>query len=333
MVRRAAQIWLILMALQLFALLTAGLFWLGGTFVQLSLWRFSPHAKLLAVSAAAVWLVAPKGVRSRPAPSTPGKPDDADAGRLLTPSAPRWQVALLALLMVGTVLATFAYLVGSLPSSDAAINPDRGANAFRAAFLLMPAVVLCCLVALPGGRGRGVLFCVLAAVLLGLNLAAVVADRLPPPGQPAPDPAILAAATWAEKNSPLNALFLLPPDASAFGVNARRGQVVSFKLVPQLAGELAQWDQRLRDVLDVPDLSVYAGGFAGYRDAQRHMRERYDALPSDHLFAVARRYGARYVFRSTEDPAAGAAVAWRGTGGAVLYDLATPPPTSRPAPR
>ena len=55
--RSAALIWLILMSLQLLALLTAGIFWVSETFIQLSLWRFSPHAKLLAVSAVAVWVV------------------------------------------------------------------------------------------------------------------------------------------------------------------------------------------------------------------------------------------------------------------------------------
>ena len=133
------------------------------------------------------------------------------------------------------------------------------------------------------------------------------------------------------------ALFLLPPDASASSLHARRGQVVSFKLVPQLSGELIEWDRRLREVLDVEDLSIYAGGVRGYRLAQEAMRRRYDELPSEHLFDVARRYGARYVFRSQEDPAVPAeAVAWRGAGGAVLYDVArlqTPAAGEKPAAR
>ena len=177
-------------------------------------------------------------------------------------------------------------------------------------------------------RSIGTLDELLGAVTVGILgfflLQSAWRGELPPPGQPAPDPAVLAAAAWAEANAPRDALFLLPPDASSFSVIARRGQVVSFKLVPQLAGELAQWDERLRDVLDVPDLSVYAGGFAGYRTAQQQMRERYDALPTQHLFKVARKYGARYVFRSKEDPAADAPVAWRGDGGAILYDLGQP---------
>ena len=110
----------------------------------------------------------------------------------------------------------------------------------------------------------------------------------------------------------------------SFSIHARRGQVVSFKLVPQLSGELIEWDQRLRDVLEVPDLSVYETGFTGYRDVQRRMRHRYDALPTTHLFAVARQYGARYVFRSGEQEAVDpdvAAVAWRGEDGALVYDL------------
>ncbi len=136
------------------------------------------------------------------------------------------------------------------------------------------------------------------------------------------DPAVLGAAAWAASSTPASdALFVLPPDASAFSLHARRGQIVSFKLVPQLSGELAEWDRRMSDVLDVEDPSVFAGGFAGYRLSQEAMRRRYDELPAEHLFEVARRYGARYVFRSAQDDGVEAAIAWRGADGAVLYDL------------
>jgi hypothetical protein len=156
------------------------------------------------------------------------------------------------------------------------------------------------------------------------SIPAAWANRLPPPGQASPDARVLDVAEWARDETPPDARFLLPPDASAFSISARRGQVVSFKLVPQLSGELIEWGQRLREVLDVPDLSVYESGFTGYRDVQRRMRERYDQLPSAHLFDIARKYGARYVFRSAEDGAVDeteAKIAWRGKDGAVLYEL------------
>ena len=336
-VRRAAHVWLLLMALQAFALLTAGLFWLGPTFVQLSLWRFSPHAKLLAVSAAAVWLVTPKGVSSRPAPTSFEESDDAEAGRLLTPSAgPRfksnrrwWAAALLTaaapavpvlILLAGiAVIQRTAQGAGDgLVRIDLLILLGQRVIALSAVIYVFAAIV---------GRDvatRWASLAVAASILLLMVFPVAGGSPPPPPGQPRPDVRVTAAAEWAKFHSPPDALFLLPPNASAFSVNARRGQVVSFKLVPQLAGELSEWDRRLRDVLDVPDLSVYAGGFTGYRTAQRKMRERYDALPTQHLFAVARDYGARYVFRSNADPAADAPVVWRGTGGAVLYDLGQP---------
>ena len=337
-VRRAAHVWFLLMALQAFALLTAGLFWLGPTFVQLSLWRFSPHAKLLAVSAVAAWLVTPRLspdadehivlLPPRPTPVKANREQLVAAGFLLTAFALIGIVVLAAIFSLrfrASVESTDNISVWQLVFGLMVVLVTMFAAAFRSPGVIRRSPLR---TAKPVGHLLDWVNSLLSVAPIGLIgfflLQSAWRGEMPPPGQPAPDAAVLDAAEWAKWNAPRDALFLLPPDASAFSVNARRGQVVSFKLVPQLAGELAEWDRRLRDVLDVPDLSVYAGGFTGYRTAQQRMRERYDALPTQHLFKVARQYGARYVFRSAADPAADAPVAWRGTGGAVLYDLGQP---------
>ena len=335
----AATVWLLLMALQLFAGLTAGLFWLGETFVQLSLWRFSPHAKLLAVSAAVVWLVGPTPESAAP---SHGSGDQIDSRR-------QWiRVGHPVMRRVAQTLC-FAGMAGLLVIAWLVPRPrDRGIDWVIAVWesglpmltWMSLGVGACGLVLAMwserpapwiSARRAAVLNAVsrtfsvgLPAGLVGVQLMIgwmLSGVGLPPPQQPPPNLDVVLAAHWAKRDTPPDVLFLLPPDASAFSVNARRGQVVSFKLVPQLSGELIEWDRRLRDVLGVDDLTRYSAGLTGYRDVQRRMRERYDELPTSHLFAVAEKYGARYVFRSDEDPAADAPIAWRGERGGVLYDL------------
>ncbi len=233
----AAVAWLFLMSLQLFALLTAGLWYLGETFVQLSLWRFGPHAKLLAVTAlAAHWLKQPQ---------------------------------------------------------------ER-----RAAWLLPTGV----------------------ALLLSLSFGSLLLrGTVSPPGQPQPSTAIIQAADWAKKHTPPDTLFLVPPGVgSAFPINARRGHVVSFKLVPQLSGELEGWADRLRDVTGEDDLSTFAGGLRGYVVAQEQMDAAYAERSIDELMDVARRHGARFVVRLGSDEREDERIAWRGSEHVTIYRVPSP---------
>ncbi len=252
----AAAIWVLLIGLQLVALLFAGVFYISETAIQMSLWRFSPHAKLLAVTAAAT-LIRPSSVYEKGIWSTLA-----------------WAMTLMVILLAGTiwkVAAELRFAQGEM--SEEAAQSETGRR------------------------------------------------RL----------ALLDGAAWARENTNRDALFLVPPGAgSAFPVNARRGHVVSFKLVPQLSGELAGWEGRLKDVLAVDDLSPYAGGLTGYITAQQQMDTRYGELSADHLFNVAADAGADYVLTLAPLPdAPSRSEIWRGNSGAVVY-AARVQPASRP---
>ena len=142
----------------------------------------------------------------------------------------------------------------------------------------------------------------------------------PPPGQPEPNRGIVNAAAWAQRNTSLDTKFLVPPGAgSAFPVLSRRPHVVSFKLVPQLSGELAGWADRLRDVVGVEDLSTFAGGLRGYAVAQERMDDAYADRSIDDLLEVARRQGAEYVVRLGIDHSDDPRIVWRGEAGVTIY--------------
>ena len=57
-----------------------------------------------------------------------------------------------------------------------------------------------------------------------------------------PDNEYLALCRWACDHTPIDAVFLVPPQETEFRYYARRAIVVNFKGVPQLAGELIDLD-------------------------------------------------------------------------------------------
>jgi hypothetical protein len=133
------------------------------------------------------------------------------------------------------------------------------------------------------------------AACAGLVLMCACAERGPYLGMfrlVHDDPPYDAVCDWARQNTPADAVFLVPPQEEDFRLRARRAIVINFKGVPQLSGEFPEWRDRLRDVLDLPDLRVLPTPFASTLAA---IRDRYEALPPAHLEAVSRKYGARYV--------------------------------------
>jgi hypothetical protein len=147
---------------------------------------------------------------------------------------------------------------------------------------------------------------------------------------PEDDPSYLAACDWIAANTPVDAVFLVPPDEQAFRLRARRAIVVNFKSVPQLSGELAAWRERLSQVLMLPDLTTLDRPFDQTLAA---IRARYESRTPEQLQNVARRYGARYILVAHRWPDSwepyrmnlAANNAW------FLYDLAGAPASGAPS--
>jgi hypothetical protein len=134
------------------------------------------------------------------------------------------------------------------------------------------------------------------------------------------DPQYLAACDWIRGHTPVDSVFIVPPNEQEFRLRAQRAIVINFKGVPQLSGELPEWRDRLTAVLDLPDLSSLPHPFAATLTA---MRNRYREVDPRHLAATAKIYGARYI---VTDQSFGPAwepmrVAMDGNPTWLLYDL------------
>lgn len=94
----------------------------------------------------------------------------------------------------------------------------------------------------------------------------------------------LALETWSREHTPVDALFLIPPELGRFRLLSRRAVVVDTKSPPLRADLLVAWYQRLCAVARV--------------DSARTTDEivaRYHKLSADELADVAHRFGADYI--------------------------------------
>jgi hypothetical protein len=103
----------------------------------------------------------------------------------------------------------------------------------------------------------------------------------------------LSLCRWVSSNTPVGAVFLVPPYEEDFRWNARRAIVVNWKSPPQLAGELPEWRDRMAAALGWQNLDPLPRG--SYLGAIEAMKKRYDQAPADALFAAARKYDARFI--------------------------------------
>jgi hypothetical protein len=134
---------------------------------------------------------------------------------------------------------------------------------------------------------------------------------------PRDDADYVAMCRWVATETPIDALFLVPPDEESMRLVGRRAIVVNYKAVPQLSAELVQWRQRMCDVLAMDDLTQLPHGYSHTLPA---IRERYDQLTADQLAAIAQKYQARYVIASHSLPTLGA-MQIHAAGRYMLYDL------------
>ena len=94
-------------------------------------------------------------------------------------------------------------------------------------------------------------------------------------------------ALWAQRSTPSEAVFLVPPYDDSFRIRAGRAEVVDFKSFAFADQAILEWYARL---VAVTGRALRLGdGF----DAE--LRRAYDAQPVASLVAVARSYGATYV--------------------------------------
>jgi hypothetical protein len=102
----------------------------------------------------------------------------------------------------------------------------------------------------------------------------------------------LEVCRWSRDHTPVDATFLVPPSEESFRLHGQRAIVINFKGAGQLRNEIAQWQERLSDVVGVTDLRTLPHSFVA---AQDEISRRYDQRPLNELFDVARKYRAEYV--------------------------------------
>ncbi len=119
---------------------------------------------------------------------------------------------------------------------------------------------------------------------------------------------------FAREHTPVDAVFLVPPNEQLFRYHAQRAIVANFKNVPQLSSEMTEWKTRLETILG-QSLASFPARFDQTHGA---IAARYDQLPFSYLKDVARKYGARYLV--TAKPQVGLQAVFEN-GSYHLYDL------------
>ena len=302
---RAVDVALLVTGLLLVSLLFAGVWYVSATLVQMSLWRFAVYLKLLTCVAAAGWLVAWPAAR-----------------RNLTTPAVLGGILVLMGAFVMNDIAVVASKPGAPPMGEGLAVAAHSLPAITGVgLLLIGCGVFFALQARADSLGHRFAEMALAGLAVAL-LAVAPPSRLGFNILPEETPAFDEMAAWVRVHTPEEAVFLIPPDDTSFRYLARRAAVVSFKHVPQLSAELPVWRDRLRAVLDLPNLSTLPHPFPATLAA---ISARYRSLPADHLFAVARQYGARYVIADRRLAGEDALLIHESRDGAgsgyFLYDL------------
>jgi hypothetical protein len=277
--RQACRVFLILCAAMAVSLVGAGIWYVSEPLIQMSFYRFSIYPKVLSCIGAAYWL----GKQTLPA---------RKQARFGIAAAVTGTVVVAAVVLNSTEIAPLELL-------------HQATRPARALVFLSAVTVLCGCTAV--GWLRRVRTPFYAAGLLALAIQLSAAPRWLGHEKLTPrEENYLALCTWARdtKNTQIDAVFLVPPNEEPFRYEAQRAIVVNFKGVPPLRGELPEWRDRLKAVLDLPDLKSLPAGMTAASEA---IRDRYEAMPPAYLAGVAKQYGARYLVLSRTqavDPAA-----------------------------
>lgn len=260
-------------------MLGAGFWYVSQPLVELSLYRFSIYVKLFSCIGAA-WLLYNAGIWDR---------------RIV-------RVGLIALpLLLG---GTFIVVLLNSNSNSAAVD-WLAAFIWRHRGVAGLVVILCALLAVyeliyarPWKHWRHDLLHAGGIVAMATVVFFAWGRWLQVVTLPEDEAVYLQMCKWVAGNTPTDALFLVPPAEQSFRLHAQRAIIVNFKGVPQLSGELVQWRDRLRDVLDTQHLEQLRGG--DFFETLNNVDQRYRQLSPAYLLSVARKYGADYLI--TERP-------------------------------
>lgn len=260
--KRAALIFLFFMTLQLVAVIFAGAFFVSESLIQMSLFRFSIYPKLLACIAAAGWVM------------------DLRAERRRTVTAVLLALPAVLLLALGLVA------VAATPVVSAFVQANLLTMLL---FIGLTVTIVWVVVRERKLKWGGAIVAGLVVGVVFIGWRGTLGLRLSLPDNEDAD--YVMVCEWAREHTPVDAVFVVPPNEQLFRFRARRAIVVNFKNVPQLSSEMEEWKERMEAVLDerLADLP------RRYDLAHEAMASRYDTVSFAHLAAVARRYGARYL--------------------------------------
>lgn len=101
-------------------------------------------------------------------------------------------------------------------------------------------------------------------------------------------------AEYARRNTPVDAVFVVPPLLGRFRLVARRAIVVDFKNFGFTDQAMMSWRARMVDCYGEPE----GGGFA----AAHAMENRYRRITEDHLLRLRHKYGAGYAVLFADTP-------------------------------
>ncbi|MBP8974545.1 MAG: hypothetical protein KBH93_11775 [Anaerolineae bacterium] len=98
-------------------------------------------------------------------------------------------------------------------------------------------------------------------------------------GPPPPSPDRVSVSAWVQKNTPPDAIFVIPPDWAEFRLDAERAVVEQFKTFPYQDENMLRWYERITDV---------------YGDSITAMNMHYHGIDDARLCFLAEKYNATY---------------------------------------
>ena len=107
---------------------------------------------------------------------------------------------------------------------------------------------------------------------------------------------IAEVETWIEANTPVDAVFLIPPSISTFRSHARRAIVINHKSFPYRDADIGVWFERISAVAPIP-LPQRTGPLLTVR-----LDSAYHSLRPAELDQLTRQYQADYILRQTPIP-------------------------------